>query len=152
MRESLVAERLRLAWWWFHSFVLSTCALALALALPAQAATFNGTVFEDFNYGGGAGRNYATANASAVASGFANNQIRVPVGVRVEIYNVNTATGIATFNTVAVTNAAGAYQFTGAGFGAGTYAIRVVNAGARRRWMVRSPTLVSPSMSRQVLA
>jgi len=123
-----MAERLRLAWWWFYSFILSAC--ALALALPAQAATFNGTVFEDINYGGGAGRNYATANASAVASGFANNQIQVPVGVRVEIYNVNTATGIATFNTVTVTNAAGAYQFTGAGFGAGTYAIRVVNAGA----------------------
>ena len=71
--------------------LLGTC------APPALAANrITGTVFEDINYGGGAGRNYAAANAAAVASGFANNLIQVPAGVRVELYNVNTGTGVAT--------------------------------------------------------
>ncbi len=98
------------------------------LLAPVQAATFTGTVFEDINYGGGAGRNYATANASAIASGFANNLIQAPAGVRVEIYNVNTATGIATRNTTVNTNASGLYTFNIV-TGGGTFAIRVVNAG-----------------------
>ena len=59
---------------------MSKATLAILLALGvcglAQAATFNGTVFEDANYGGGAGR----ANGTAGTVGL--------TGVRVELYRV----------------------------------------------------------------
>ena len=62
----------------------------------AHAATFTGTVFEDANYGGGAGR-------TRVASGGA-----VLPDVTVELYRVVTG-GI--FIATTTTNASGVYSF-----------------------------------------
>ncbi len=78
-----------------------------------------GTVFEDVNYGGGAGRDFATANTSAVGSGFTTGVIGRP-NARVELYD---ATG--TFAQATTTDATGAYAIPGVG--AGNYTVRVVN-------------------------
>ncbi|MCA8833269.1 right-handed parallel beta-helix repeat-containing protein [Hymenobacter pini] len=79
-----------------------------------------GTVFDDVNYGGGAGRPYATANAAAVASGFAQNAIG-RTNARVELYN-ESGTLVATTTTTT----GGAYTF--ADQFPGNYTIRVVNS------------------------
>jgi hypothetical protein len=84
---------------------------ALALLLAAQAAsaaTIQGTVFEDRNYGGGAGRSLAASGGTVMPN------------VRIEVYNPS-----GTFRTSANTNAAGAYSFTG--LPAGTYTVRAAN-------------------------
>jgi uncharacterized repeat protein (TIGR01451 family) len=81
--------------------------------------SIQGTVFEDVNYGGGAGRDYATADASAVGSGFTTGAIRRP-NARVELYD-----GTGTFVQSTTTDAAGAYALPGVG--AGNYTVRVVN-------------------------
>jgi parallel beta-helix repeat protein len=80
----------------------------------ALAASITGTVFEDFNYGGGTGR------AFVVASGMAARP-----NVRVELYG---PTG--TFLQAAFTNASGQYTFTVATgtTGTGNYTVRVVNS------------------------
>lgn len=49
-----------------------------------QSVSISGTVFEDVNYGGNAGRDYTTANNSATSSGFATGTIRRP-NVRVRV-------------------------------------------------------------------
>lgn len=85
-------------------FVLA-CALC---ATSASAATIRGTVFEDVNYGGGAGRSLAASGGTGVAN------------VRVEIYN-----GTGTWQTSRTTNASGAYTVNG--LSTGTYIVRVVN-------------------------
>ncbi|WP_420595134.1 beta strand repeat-containing protein [Deinococcus sp.] len=70
----------------------------------------SGQVYEDFNYGGGAGRAYnATQGMSQRLS------------VRVELYNSANA-----FIAAAFTNASGAYSFTGQL--PGTYKVRIVNS------------------------
>ena len=84
-----------------------TCAVLLALAARASAGTISGTVFEDVNYGGGAGRSLAASGGVGVS------------GVRVECYN---AAG--TLQVTATTNAAGFYSFSRNG---GTYTIRVAS-------------------------
>ena len=86
----------------------------------AAQSTISGTVFEDVNYGGGAGRPYVTANTSAIASGFASNNILRP-GARVELYD-NTGA----FVSSTTTNALGVYTFSG--LMSGNYTVRVVNA------------------------
>jgi len=79
----------------------------------AQAATFSGTVFEDTNYGGGAGRTRA-ASGGAVLS-----------GVVVELYRSSDGLFLATTTT----NASGVYSFnTGSG---STVIVRVVNGSVR---------------------
>src|SRR5262245_47416725 len=85
----------------------ATCALALFAASPARSGTIAGTVFEDRNYGGGAGRSQAGSGGAAVAN------------VRVELFS---SAGAFLANTT--TNAAGAYSFTR---NAGTYIVRVAN-------------------------
>ena len=50
----------------------------------AQAATFTGTVFEDANYGGGAGRTRAASGGTVLP------------GVVVELYRVNNGNFVAT--------------------------------------------------------
>jgi hypothetical protein len=72
--------------------------LASAFAWPALAATINGTVFEDRNYGGGAGRSLAASGGVGVAN------------ARVEIYASNGA-----FLTTLTTNASGQYSYTYSG-------------------------------------
>ncbi|MGI4872776.1 MAG: T9SS type A sorting domain-containing protein [Janthinobacterium lividum] len=103
--------------------------LALAALLPQQAQaqqSISGTVFEDVNYGGGAGRNYADANASAVASGFVSGSIGRP-NVRVELYLLRN--GVyeyeASTSTSSVTGSVGTYTFSG--LTGSDYYVRVVN-------------------------
>ncbi len=101
----------------FSNIFLSLFAVGLALR-PATAtaqATIGGTVFEDVNYGGGSGRNLATASASAAASGLASI---ASAGTRVELYNAS-----GTFVAAATTAANGSYSF--GGLAAGSYVVRV---------------------------
>ncbi|GAA4375393.1 hypothetical protein GCM10023186_08020 [Hymenobacter koreensis] len=89
-------------------------------SIAVTPVILSGNVFEDVNYGGGAGRTLAAANTSATASGFANNAILRP-GVVVELYNSSgTLVGTTT------TNSSGAYSFNSPG--AGNYTVRVVNS------------------------
>ena len=78
---------------------------------PVLVANIVGAVFEDVNYGGGAGRNLAVALADGGA---------VVPGARVELYDVG---GL--FMSSTTTNASGVYTFSG--LGAGVYSVRVVN-------------------------
>ena len=68
-----------------------------------------GTVFEDVNYGGGAGRSLASSSAVGVS------------GVRVELYN-----NLGTFVSATTTGIDGSYSFVGLVIG--TYTVRVANA------------------------
>jgi uncharacterized repeat protein (TIGR01451 family) len=76
------------------------------------AARIAGTVFEDVNYGGGAGRSLA-----------ASSGVGRP-GARVELYDVSGA-----FLQMARTDASGGYSFDG--WAAGDYTVRVVNSSVR---------------------
>lgn len=79
-----------------------------AVVLKVPSNLISGTVFEDINYGGGIGRNLATASG-------------VPVqGARVELYNV-----FGFFVESTTTDANGKYIF--AGMANGNYSVRVVN-------------------------
>ncbi len=80
----------------------------------AAALAISGTVFEDVNYGGGAGRALATALA-------AGGQRRP--NARVELFRVSGSSG--TVVAVTTTDATGAYKFDG--LDAATYQVRVVN-------------------------
>lgn len=73
------------------------------------SGAINGRVFEDSNYGGGAGRSYATSSGNARQN------------ARVELYN---AAGNLVTNTT--TDGSGNYSFTG--LAAGNYTVRVVNS------------------------
>jgi hypothetical protein len=83
---------------------------AVVLKVPSNLIT--GRVFEDVNYGGGAGRN------STAASG-----VGLP-GATVELYN-----NVGTLIDTQLTDASGIYVF--AGMINGTYSIRVVNGSVR---------------------
>lgn len=85
---------------------------AIATAPVHVGANLSGTVFEDVNYGGGAGRSLA---ASAGA--------RVP-GVRLELYDVTGA-----FVAAATTDLSGNYSFNG--LAAGNYTVRAVSSTIR---------------------
>jgi hypothetical protein len=95
----------------------------------ACSSVINGTVFDDANYGGGAGRAYGAANASAMSSGAPANAIG-SVGTTVELYD-NTGAFVATTTTTT----GGAYTFTGLTAGA-SYTVRVVNGTVKS---VRTP-------------
>ena len=82
-----------------------------------------GQVFEDINYGGGDGRNYVTANTSAISSGWADNDITIQ-GAIVELYN---AAG--SFVAATMTDASGNYSFQIAD--RGQYTVRVANQSIR---------------------
>ncbi|RYU78271.1 T9SS type A sorting domain-containing protein [Hymenobacter persicinus] len=100
-------------------------------ALSSNSATFtipvfitaavSGTIFDDVNYGGGAGRTYEDANNSAIASGFAANAIGRS-GVTVELYD---ETGVLSATTTTTTG--GLYSFPIVF--SGNYTVRVVNSG-----------------------
>jgi parallel beta-helix repeat protein len=92
--------RLPLAWSLLVALLLS--------AATASAAVISGTVFEDRNYGGGAGRSLAGSGGTGVQN------------VRVEIYNSN-----GTYRTAVTTNGSGVYSANG--LTVGTYTVRVVN-------------------------
>ena len=76
----------------------------------AAAVSVSGRVFEDVNYGGGAGRSFAAATGG---SGRDN--------ARVELYNSG-----GSFVSFTTTSGGGNYSFTG--LGAGNYTVRVVNS------------------------
>lgn len=83
-----------------------------------HAATINGTVFEDVNYGGGAGRANGTSGT-------------VPIpNARVELYRVSSGTLVAT----ATTNASGQYSVSTTGTAtqqASNHIVRIVNGTVR---------------------
>src|SRR3982750_2378814 len=81
---------------------------------PAWAATFNGTVFEDVNYGGGAGRPFGTAGTVGIQT------------VRVEFYNATTNAYITAVNT----SAGGTFSYDSGGVTT-PIRIRVVNGSIR---------------------
>ena len=91
------------------SFADSYPASTATLALRPAGSTVSGTVFEDVNYGGGAGRTLAAS------SGVGLN------GATVELYN-----GSGVYVSSTTTAGGGAYSF--AGLAAATYHVRVVNA------------------------
>lgn len=74
-----------------------------------DAAAMSGVVFEDANYGGGAGRSLAASSGLGRPN------------ARVELYS-----GTGTYLAADTTDAAGAYAFDG--WPAGSYVVRVVNA------------------------
>jgi parallel beta-helix repeat protein len=80
----------------------------------AHAATFTGTVFEDANYGGGAGRTLAASGGAVLAN------------VRVELYRVSDGVWFAT----ATTNASGVYSLSSGATNA-QMRVRVVNGSVR---------------------
>ncbi|MFK8058360.1 MAG: SdrD B-like domain-containing protein, partial [Saprospiraceae bacterium] len=84
----------------------------------SNCPTLSGRIFEDVNYGGGAGRTYATANSSAQSSGWSNGAIAV-ANVRVELYS-STGAFVTTENTAAN----GSFSF--ANLTPGTYQVRYV--------------------------
>jgi Right handed beta helix region/SdrD B-like domain len=97
-----------------------------AFTLAVDAAAISGRVFEDVNYGGGGGRDYATANASALASGFSptvtGSTDRIgSSGAIVELYD-DTGKFVATTTT----DTEGRYGFS-QNIKIGTYSVRVVN-------------------------
>ncbi|MBT8210260.1 MAG: right-handed parallel beta-helix repeat-containing protein [Eudoraea sp.] len=79
---------------------------AVVLKVPSNLIT--GRVFEDVNYGGGAGRNYVAASGVGVS------------GATVELYD-----SVGTLVDTQTTDASGIYVF--AGMVNGTYSVRVVN-------------------------
>jgi hypothetical protein len=88
--------------------------LAALCAPPVSAATFTGTVFEDANYGGGAGRTRAASGGAVLPN------------VIVELYRASDGLFIATTTT----NASGVYSLT-SGATAVAMRVRVVNGSVR---------------------
>src|SRR5688572_31766224 len=87
---------------------------AVCVSGAAHAATFTGRVFEDANYGGGAGRSQAASGGTGLA------------GVTVELYRV---TGNAFVQSV-TTDATGFYSLT-SGNTSAAVRVRVVNGTVR---------------------
>jgi parallel beta-helix repeat protein len=81
--------------------------------------TISGKIFDDVNFGGGAGRDYTTANSEAIASGFTTGAIGRS-GATVELYD-----SAGNYVTSTTTTADGSYSFD---VMSGTnYSVRVVN-------------------------
>jgi hypothetical protein len=83
-----------------------------AVSIHDDVMNIVGTVYEDVNYGGGAGRNWATASGNGGSARPA---------ARVELFNAAGA-----FVTSTTTDASGNYSFVG--LAAGNYTIRVVSS------------------------
>lgn len=94
--------------------------LGVSAATPATylipvTETISGTVFEDVNYGGGAGRPFIGTAGTVGRS-----------GARVELYLYSSTTNTAPFASFTTTDANGVYAFSG--LTTGTYTVRVVNS------------------------
>ncbi|MFD1873725.1 T9SS type A sorting domain-containing protein [Hymenobacter bucti] len=98
----------------FSSLLLSACT-----AVSAQSIA--GTVFEDVNYGGGAGRSMQTANAV-----LAGSAVALSAPATVELYNGNNSAYLRSTTT----NTTGNYSFTGLANNT-NYIVRVVNNTVR---------------------
>lgn len=81
-----------------------------------------GSVFEDINYGGGAGRHFGAANTSATASGWNDLDIGIE-NCRVELYS-----SVGAFMEAVNTNASGVYRFDNVL--TGDYTVRFVTRAA----------------------
>jgi len=77
-----------------------------------SSSTLSGMVFEDANYGGGAGRSMATASGTAVS------------GATVELYN-------STGNLIGTTTTAADGSYSFGGLAAGNYYVRVPSSGVK---------------------
>ena len=95
-----------------RTFVLRGIFAALLFTSATHAATITGTVFEDVNYGGGAGRSLAASSGIGIS------------GVRVEVYDGNN------YLTAVTTNASGVFTYTYGGSHA-PRTLRVVNGTVR---------------------
>src|SRR3954465_11014837 len=94
--------------------LVAGCLIASALCAVTQAATFTGTVFEDANYGGGAGRSLAASGGTVLA------------GVTVELYRASNGNFVASTTTdvngfYSLSNGTNNYQVR----------VRVVNGSVR---------------------
>jgi hypothetical protein len=100
-----------------RTFVLRGVFATLLFTSATHAATITGTVFEDVNYGGGAGRSLAASSGVGIA------------GVRVELYRTSTGALVDTDTTAA----GGTYSLSSGGgaSGAATHIVRVVNGMVR---------------------
>lgn len=94
--------------------LVAGCLIASAICGLASAATFTGTVFEDANYGGGAGRSLAASGGVGIA------------GVTVELYRASNGNFIATTTT----DANGFYSLS-SGSTTNQVRVRVVNGSVR---------------------
>jgi parallel beta-helix repeat protein len=91
--------------------LLGFAACSALFAGDVLAATLSGRVFEDVNYGGGAGRSFAAANGVGIG------------GVRIEIFQGNT------FVTAITTSSNGTFSYSYNGHSQRT--LRVVNGSVR---------------------
>jgi hypothetical protein len=100
-----------------RTFAVRGVFAALLFTSATHAATITGTVFEDVNYGGGAGRSLAASSGVGVA------------GVRVELYRTSTGALVDTDTTAA----GGTYSLSSGGGsnGASAHIVRVVNGTVR---------------------
>ncbi|QNM84559.1 right-handed parallel beta-helix repeat-containing protein [Polaribacter pectinis] len=102
--------------------------LCITVSFSAFGQTISGKVFEDINYGGGLGRSYTVADASAAAlSGFNSGDIGTGVA-KVQLWN---ATGTSLLSSQD-TDASGNFSFSGR-LPNTTYRIRVVNSTVRSK-------------------
>ncbi|MDO7874429.1 right-handed parallel beta-helix repeat-containing protein [Hymenobacter sp. ASUV-10] len=93
------------------------------------AATLSGTVFEDLNFGGGAGRSMATANAVTAGSAVGVGTAGTPAtAATVELYDAS-GNFVATTQTSTTAGTLGQYSFSVAP--ATSYTVRVVNSTVR---------------------
>lgn len=97
----------------------------LLSTLGANAQSISGTVFEDLNYGGGAGRSMAIANAIAAGSA-----VPLKAAATVELYDAASGTYITTAATSTAAGTLGQYTFSGLTSGT-RYIVRVVNNSVR---------------------
>jgi uncharacterized repeat protein (TIGR01451 family) len=110
----------------YDSTINSSCPNA------ATGVTVSGKVFEDINYGGGAGRNHTTANTAASSSfgGIGSGSSTAAESTVVELYTADTS-GNFTKSQQVTTNSTGDYSFTSVM--GGSYRIRVVNNTVRSK-------------------
>jgi parallel beta-helix repeat protein len=94
--------------------LVAGCLIASAISGLASAATFTGTVFEDANYGGGAGRSLAASGGTGLAN------------VTVELYRASNGN----FITSTTTDASGFYSLS-SGNNTNPVRVRVVNGSVR---------------------
>jgi trimeric autotransporter adhesin len=124
---------------WVNTSPLETAAFTSTITTDVTGKDFGvqpksiaGRVFEDINYGGGAGRDYPTANNSAVSSGWTSGAIgsgsaTAAQSTVVELYADNGAGTVTKVQETATDNN-GNYSFP---VTSGTYRVRVVNSTVR---------------------
>lgn len=107
---------------------------------PLDVCSIQGSVFEDPNYGGGAGRSLAASSGNLRS------------GVRVELYTYNGSNYV--YNTAQLTNGSGLYRFTGLPSTTDSrYLVRVVNnyvTSARTGGCTPSSTVGTPPSCTQL--